>query len=178
MSMTASLSRRALLAGLGALTWCWSGFGAHAQDTAPLRLGVLTDMSSLYADITGPGSVAAAKMAVEDFLASPHKIKRPIEVISADHMNKSDAGANIAREWLDRGGIDAIIDTPNSAVALAVRNVVEQKKGRSWCPVRRRPTLPASPVRRIWSIGPMTPMRCPQASRAPWSRPAARPGLR
>ena len=109
------------------MTWCWSGFGAHAHNTTPLRLGVLTDMSSLYADTTGPGSVAAAKMAVEDFLAAPHKIKRPIEVISADHMNKADAGANIAREWLDRGGVDAIIDTPNSAVALAVRNLVEQK---------------------------------------------------
>ena len=127
MLMAALSSRRALLAGLGALTWCWSGYGVYAQDAAPLRLGVLTDMSSLYADITGPGSVAAARMAVEDFLASPHKTKRPIEVISADHMNKSDAGANIAREWLDRSGVDAIIDTPNSAVALAVRNVVEQK---------------------------------------------------
>src|SRR5713226_5488497 len=93
MLMTALSSRRALLVGLGALSWCSSGFGAHAEDAAPLRLGVLTDMSSLYADITGPGSVAAAKMAVEDFLASPHKIKRSIEVISGDHMNKADAGA-------------------------------------------------------------------------------------
>ena len=84
-------------------------------------------MSSLDADITGPGSVVAAKMAVEDFLASPHKMKRSIEVISGDHMNKADAGANIAREWLDRNGVDAVIHTPNSAVALAVRNVVQQK---------------------------------------------------
>jgi branched-chain amino acid transport system substrate-binding protein len=127
MLMTALSSRRALLVGLGALTWCSSGFGAHAEDAAPLRLGVLTDMSSLYADITGPGSVAAAKMAVEDFLASPHKIKRSIEVISGDHMNKADAGANITREWIDRSGVDAVIDVPNSAVALAVRNVVQQK---------------------------------------------------
>ena len=71
--------------------------------------------------------MVAAKMAVEDFLASPHKLKRPIEVISGDHMNKADAGANIAREWIDRDGVDVVIDVPNSAVALAVRNVVQQK---------------------------------------------------
>ena len=98
-----------------------------ADDSTPLRLGVLTDMSSLYADITGPGSVVAARMAVEDFLAASHRIKRPIEVVSGDHMNKADTAANIAREWLDRSGVDAVIDTPNSAVALAVRNIVQQK---------------------------------------------------
>src|SRR4051794_30604929 len=127
MSMTAVSSRRALLAGVAALAWCWSGAGANADDAAPLRLGVLSDMSSLYADIGGPGSVVAAKMAGEDFLASPHKTKRPIEGIAADHVNKADAGANIAREWIDRSGIDAVIDVPNSSVALAVRNVVQQK---------------------------------------------------
>ena len=127
MLITELSRRRGLFVGLGVLAWCWSGIGASAQDATPLRLGVLTDMSSLYADITGPGSVVAAKMAVEDFLASPHKMKRSIEVISGDHMNKADAGANIAREWLDRNGVDAVIDTPNSAVALAVRNVVQQK---------------------------------------------------
>ena len=66
-------------------------------------------------------------MAVEDFLASPHKMKRPIEVVSGDHMNKADLGANIAREWIDRDNVDVIIDVPNSSVALAVRNIVQQK---------------------------------------------------
>src|SRR5437762_4411781 len=127
MLKTALSSRRALLVGIGALAWCGSGLGAHADDARLLRLGVLSDMSSLYADIGGPGSLAAAKMAVEDFLASPHKIKRPIDVIGGDHMNKADAAANIAREWIDRSGVDAVIDTPNSAVALAVRSVVQQK---------------------------------------------------
>jgi branched-chain amino acid transport system substrate-binding protein len=108
-----------LVLGLGSL-------GARADEAAPLKLGVLTDMSSLYADITGPGSFAAAKMAVEDFQASAHKMKRPIEVLSGDHMNKADLGANIAREWIERNNVDAIIDVPNSAVALAVRNVVQQ----------------------------------------------------
>jgi branched-chain amino acid transport system substrate-binding protein len=121
------LSRRQLLAGAGGLALSASGLAARADDTTPLRLGVLTDMSSLYADVTGPGSLAAAKMAVEDFLASPHKIKRPIEVVSGDHMNKADLGANIAREWIDRDNVEAVIDLPNSSVALAVRNVVQQK---------------------------------------------------
>jgi branched-chain amino acid transport system substrate-binding protein len=126
MGRVYSLSRRRLLAGAGGLALGLGGFAARADDATPLRLGVLTDMSSLYADITGPGSLAAAKMAVEDFQASPHKMKRPIEVLSGDHMNKADLGANIAREWIDRNNVDAIIDVPNSAVALAVRNVVQQ----------------------------------------------------
>ena len=83
-------------------------------------------MSSLYADIGGPGSLAAAKMAVEDFLAGPHKMKRQIEVLGGDHMNKADLGVNIAREWIDRNNVEAIIDVPNSSVALAVRNIVQQ----------------------------------------------------
>jgi branched-chain amino acid transport system substrate-binding protein len=120
------LSRRRLLAGAGGLALSLGSFGARADDTTPLRLGVLTDMSSLYADVTGPGSLAAAKMAVEDFQASAHTMKRPIEVLSGDHTNKADLGANIAREWIDRNNVDAIIDVPNSAVALAVRNVVQQ----------------------------------------------------
>jgi branched-chain amino acid transport system substrate-binding protein len=122
-----SLTRRGLLAGAGGLALSAGGLSARAAEDKPLRLGVLTDMSSLYADITGPGSVVGAKMAVEDFLASSHKMKRPIEVVSGDHMNKADLGANIAREWIDRDGVDVIIDVPNSSVALAVRNVVQQK---------------------------------------------------
>jgi len=120
------LSRRRLLAGAGGLALGLGSLGARADDSAPLKLGVLTDMSSLYADITGPGSFAAARMAVEDFQASAHKMKRPIEVLSGDHMNKADLGANIAHEWIERNNVDAIIDVPNSAVALAVRNVVQQ----------------------------------------------------
>ncbi len=121
-----SLNRRRLLAGIGGLALAIGSMGARADDAAPLRIGVLSDMSSLYADIGGPGSLAAAKMAVEDFLASPHKMKRGIEVLGGDHTNKADVGVNIAREWIDRQNVDAIIDVPNSAVALAVRNVVQQ----------------------------------------------------
>jgi ABC-type branched-chain amino acid transport systems, periplasmic component len=126
MSKAITASCRRLLVGIAGLVFSLSAHDAQAQQPAPLKLGVLTDMSSLYADITGPGSVAAAKMAVEDFLAGPHRMKRSIEVVSGDHMNKADVGASLAREWIDRDGVDAIVDTPNSAVALAVRNVVQQ----------------------------------------------------
>jgi branched-chain amino acid transport system substrate-binding protein len=126
MSKAIIASCHRLLIAIAGLAFSLSAYNAQAQQLAPLKLGVLTDMSSLYADITGPGSVAAAKMAVEDFLAGPHRMKRSIEVVSGDHMNKADIGANIAREWIDRDGVDAIVDTPNSAVALAVRNVVQQ----------------------------------------------------
>jgi branched-chain amino acid transport system substrate-binding protein len=118
--------RRRILAGITALALSAGAFAAHADNAAPLRIGVLSDMSSLYADIGGPGSLVAAKMAVEDFLAGPHKMKRQIEVLSGDHQNKADLGANVAREWIDRNNVEAIIDVPNSSVALAVRNVVQQ----------------------------------------------------
>ena len=119
--------RRRILAGITTLALSAGAFaGARADNTAPLRIGVLSDMSSLYADIGGPGSLAAAKMAVEDFLAGPHKMKRQIEVLGGDHMNKADVGVNIAREWIDRNSVEAIIDVPNSSVALAVRNIVQQ----------------------------------------------------
>ncbi|CAN5429099.1 ABC transporter substrate-binding protein [soil metagenome] len=118
-------SRMRLLVAIGCLMGACGG-SAIAQQP-PLKIGVLTDMSSLYADVTGPGSVVAAKMAVEDFLAAPHRMTRPIEVLSADHLNKADVAAGIAREWIDRDGVDAIVDAPNSAVALAVRNIVQTK---------------------------------------------------
>ena len=97
---------------------------AHAQ-TTDVKIGVLTDMSSLYADDTGPGSVAAAKLAVQDFNPAAHNMK--VDIISADHQNKPDVGANIARQWFDTQNVDAIVDVPNSGVALAVNEVVREK---------------------------------------------------
>jgi branched-chain amino acid transport system substrate-binding protein len=97
---------------------------ALAQDKT-VKIGVLNDMSSLYADIGGPNSVAAVKMAVED---SGLKAKGwNIEVLSGDHQNKPDIGVNIARQWIDADKVDAIADTPNSGVALAVSNIVKEK---------------------------------------------------
>ncbi len=81
-------------------------------------------MSSVYADFQGPGSVVAAQLAVEDFAKQS---KRKIEVISADHQNKPDVGAGIARRWFDVEGVDMIIDLPNSAVALAVSDIAKEK---------------------------------------------------
>ena len=131
MTETSISGRYLLLSAIAALVLGVSA--ARAQPTAsprilpPLRLGVLTDMSSLYADATGPGSVLAAKMAVDDFLAAPHKMSRQIEVISGDHLNKADVAANMTREWIDTVGVDVVIDAPNSSVALAARNIVQQK---------------------------------------------------
>ncbi len=111
-----------LLAGVAAAAFAGP---ASAQSGTTVKIGVLTDMSSLYADITGPGSVIAAKMAIEDFGAAAKGMK--VEVINADHQNKADVGANIARQWFDRDGVDVILDVPNSAVALAVSEVTKDK---------------------------------------------------
>jgi branched-chain amino acid transport system substrate-binding protein len=97
---------------------------AVAQDKA-VKIGVLNDMSGLYADIGGPNSVVAAKMAVEDSGLAAKGWK--IEVISGDHQNKPDVGVNIARQWIDNDKVDVIADTPNSGVALAVSNLVKEK---------------------------------------------------
>ena len=97
---------------------------AYAESNGLLRIGVLNDMSSVYADFQGPGSVIAAQMAIEDFAKQS---KRKVEVVSADHQNKPDVGAGIARRWLDVEGVDMIVDLPNSAVALAVGDIVREK---------------------------------------------------
>jgi branched-chain amino acid transport system substrate-binding protein len=96
-----------------------------AQAQVNVKIGVLTDMSSLYADDTGPGSVAAAKMAVADFNPEAHGMK--VDLVVADHQNKPDIGSNIARQWFDVDGVDAIVDVPNSGVALAVSEVAREK---------------------------------------------------
>jgi branched-chain amino acid transport system substrate-binding protein len=91
----------------------------------PIRIGVLNDMSGPYADYQGPGSVVAAQMAVEDY--GGKVAGRKIEVISGDHQNKADIGSSLARQWFDTQGVEAIVDLPNSAVALAVNQVVKDK---------------------------------------------------
>src|SRR5690348_4393850 len=100
--------------------------GAQAQISGGVvKIGVLSDMSSLYSDIGGPGSVAAARMAVEDFAPAKHGLK--VEVVSADHQNKPDVGSAIARNWYDTEGVDVIVDVPTSSVALAVSQVTKDK---------------------------------------------------
>ncbi|MEO8715133.1 MAG: ABC transporter substrate-binding protein [Acetobacteraceae bacterium] len=101
---------------------------AHAQGAAegPVKVGVLTDMSGLYADLGGPGSVEAAKMAIADFGGT--LLGKPIELVSADHQNKPDIGAGIARKWYQADGVDVIADVPTSSVALAVEGVSKDMK--------------------------------------------------
>jgi branched-chain amino acid transport system substrate-binding protein len=99
---------------------------AHAQYTGGvIKIGVLSDMSSVYADLTGLGSVITARMAIADFNPEAHGMK--VELVSADHQNKPDVGSNIARQWLDVDGVDVIMDVPTSSVALAVNEVVRDK---------------------------------------------------
>ena len=97
---------------------------AFAEMNGTVRIGVLNDMSSVYADFQGPGSVLAAQMAVEDFAKTS---KRKVEVLSADHQNKPDVGSAIARRWIDTEGVDVLVDLPNSAVALAVSDIATEK---------------------------------------------------
>jgi branched-chain amino acid transport system substrate-binding protein len=100
---------------------------AHAQvSDGVVKIGVMNDMSSLYADIAGPGSVVAARMAVEDYMKSS-KSKLKVEIVSADHQNKPDVGSSIARQWYDVDKVDVIVDVPTSSVALAISQVTRDK---------------------------------------------------
>src|ERR1700740_3616082 len=115
--------RRNVIAALALLSWGAGLTAAVAQQ--PVKLGVLNDQSGLYADLTGMGSVHAARMAVEDFGGKVGD--RPVEIIFADHLNKPDVGANMARQWVDTEKVNMIIDVPNSAVALAVQEAVRDR---------------------------------------------------
>ena len=110
--------------GLVALAAVLACGAANAQQVN-VKIGVLSDMSSLYADIGGPGSVAAAKMAIADFTKDNPNVK--VEMIVGDHQNKPDIGSQIANQWYDVDKVDMIIDVPNSGVALAVSQVANQK---------------------------------------------------
>src|SRR6202161_4463950 len=113
----------ALAAGL-ALAASATAANAQISDDV-VKIGVLTDMSSLYADATGKGSLAAVQMAVADYGG---KVKgKPVEVIVADHQNKPDVGLNIARNWYDNDKVDAIFDVPTSSVALPVSALTRER---------------------------------------------------
>src|SRR5436190_23146247 len=87
--------------------------GAHAQITGNvIKIGVLNDQSGTYADIAGPGSTTAAKMAVEDFKAQNKGFTTNVEVVAADHQNKPDVGQDIASKWYEAEGVDVIVDVP------------------------------------------------------------------
>ena len=119
--------KRKLLSTLLAAAGLLAASLGHAQVSGNVvKIGVMNDMSGLYSDVGGPGSVVAAKMAVEDYLkASGSKLK--VEVVSADHQNKPDVGSSIARKWFDSEGVDVIVDVPTSSVALAINQVTREK---------------------------------------------------
>ncbi len=117
------------------MVWCLlslAGISAFAQNKPAakisgdvVKIGVLTDMSGLYPDIGGQGSVTAAQLAIDEF--GGKVLGKPIQLVYADHQNKADVGANKAREWFDTQGVDLIVDVPNSGVAIAVSKVANEK---------------------------------------------------
>jgi branched-chain amino acid transport system substrate-binding protein len=117
MAKHVALMRRMILA--TALLW---GGAAHAQYTDnTIKIGVLTDLSGLYADLSGPGAVIAAKLAVEDFGAAAKGLK--VEIVAGDHQNKADVASSIANAWFDVDKVDAVVELVNTGVALAVSEV-------------------------------------------------------
>jgi branched-chain amino acid transport system substrate-binding protein len=114
------------LTGLAAIAIALGCGSAQAQYTdGTIKIGVMNDMSGLYADLTGSGSVVAARLAVEDFGAAAKGLK--VEIVGADHQNKPDVGSNIVRTWIDVDKVDVIVDVPTSSVALAVSEIVKDK---------------------------------------------------
>jgi branched-chain amino acid transport system substrate-binding protein len=159
-----------------------------------VKIGVLTDMSSLYADATGKGSLAAVEMAVADYGAKV--AGKPVQVVSADHQNKPDVGVNIARNWYDNDKVDAIFDVPTSSVALPISALTREKNkihinsggGSSditgvACSSSRRAAARCSARSAIRSTRRTSPPSCsrPRPPRPRWSHwpmPAATPPMR
>jgi branched-chain amino acid transport system substrate-binding protein len=115
------MKRTVLVVGMAVALACGT---ANAQQMN-IKIGVLTDMSSLYADVTGPGALVAARMAAADYTKDHPNVK--VEVISGDHQNKADVGTQLANQWLDVDKVDMIVDVPNSGVALAISQIAANK---------------------------------------------------
>ena len=124
MERMMSISRRGLIGSAAAVPLLGARAG-HAQAGGTLKIGVLTDLSGPYQDVGGPVAIAAAQLATEDFGVAGKGFK--VEIVSADHQNKADIGAGIARQWYDRDGVDVIVEVANSAVGLAVAGVAKDK---------------------------------------------------
>lgn len=122
-----TINRRKLLAGAAALPTLGAlGSGsARAQSANTIRIGVLNDQSSLYRDISGPGSTQAVRLAIQESGVTQRGIN--VEVVQADHQNRPDVGSTVVRQWIDRDGIDVIVDVPTSSVALAVNTLVRER---------------------------------------------------
>jgi branched-chain amino acid transport system substrate-binding protein len=117
-------ARHALgVAAFAAALGCGSAMAQFSDGV--IKIGVMNDMSGTYSDLSGQGSVIAARMAVEDFGAAAKGMK--VEIVGADHQNKPDVGSNVVRTWIDVDKVDAIVDVPTSSVALAVNQIVKDK---------------------------------------------------
>jgi branched-chain amino acid transport system substrate-binding protein len=124
--MNQGVSDMTRLLGLAALAGALACSTAHAQySNGTIKIGVMNDMSGTYSDLSGQGSVVAARMAVEDFGAAAKGMK--VEIVGGDHQNKPDVGSNVVRTWIDREQVDVIVDVPTSSVALAVNEIVKEK---------------------------------------------------
>jgi branched-chain amino acid transport system substrate-binding protein len=117
------MKRRHFLAGVGATIAAPSILRASPEQG--LKFGVLTDMVGIFSDGTGKGSVTGTQLAVEEF--GKNVLGKPVEVIFADHQNKPDIGANIAREWYDQQGVDVILDVPVSSIGIAIQTIAREK---------------------------------------------------
>ncbi len=122
------MKRRLLVSLIAGALGTGMAVSAQAQKISGdvVRIGVMTDLSSLYSDLAGPGAITAAQMAVEDFGGTV--LGKKIEIVSADHQNKPDVGASKAREWIDTQGVDMITELVTSSVALSVMKVGAEKK--------------------------------------------------
>jgi len=148
---------------------------AHAQYTeGTIKIGVMNDMSGLYSDISGRGSVVAARMAVEDFGAVAKGMK--VEIVGADHQNKPDVGSNIVRSWIDLDKVDVIVDVPTSSIALAVNEIVREKNKVFLVSGAAASDLTGPKCSRIRFTGPMTPGRPLTAPAKQWLKLAETPG--
>jgi branched-chain amino acid transport system substrate-binding protein len=117
------MKRLISLAALAAAMGCGAAQAQYSDGT--IKIGVMNDMSGTYSDLSGQGSVVAARMAVEDFGAAAKGMK--VEIVGADHQNKPDVGSNVVRTWIDVDKVDVIVDVPTSSVALAVNEIVRDK---------------------------------------------------
>lgn len=116
--------RARLLAAAAAASFCLGTSPAFAQSNTPLKIGLLSDMSGMVADLSGPGSVVAARLAIED--AGGKVLGRPVELVTGDHLNKPDVGLTLARQWYD-SGVRAIFDIGITTVALGVQDLAREK---------------------------------------------------
>jgi branched-chain amino acid transport system substrate-binding protein len=122
-SVSTNLPRRSVI--VSATASVMLGSAARAQSKPPIRIGLASDMTGPFADFGGPGAVIAAHLAAEEFANGV--IGRPIEILSGDHQNKPDIASSLAREWMDAGGVEAIIESGHSGSALALQKVTQDK---------------------------------------------------